>query len=100
MKINEKTLRKMILSELDYIVQGAYGAFNVDHPELEHKKSPIQTAVNAILGNLKQIEKIVRTDDGLDRKTLVSMKEKTLGDVYQAISYVESTIDDLLRDKK
>ena len=100
MKINEKTLRKMILSELDYIVQGAYGAFSVDHPELEHKKSPIQTEVNAILGNLKQIEKIVRTDDGLDRKTLVSMKEKTLGDVYQAISYVESTIDDLLRDKK
>jgi len=36
----------------------------------------------------------------LDRKTLVNMKEKTLGDVYQAISYVESTIDDLLRDKK
>tara|TARA_R100000030_G_scaffold87477_1_gene71215 strand:+ start:429 stop:731 length:303 start_codon:yes stop_codon:yes gene_type:complete len=100
MKISKETLEEIILQELDYIVQGAYGAFNVDHPELEHKKSPIQTEVNAILGNLKQIDKIVRTDDGLDRKTLVSMKEKALGDLYQGISYVESTIDDLLRDKK
>ena len=100
MKINEKMLRKMILSELDYIVQGAYGAFRVDYPDLEYKKSPIQAQVNAILGNLKEIEKIVRTDDGLDRRTLVSMKDKTLGDIYQGVSFVESTIEDLLRDKK
>ena len=100
MKIDEKTLREMILSELDYIVPGAYGAFKTVHPDLEHKKSPIQTQVNAILGNLQEINKIIRTDDGLDRKTLVNMKEKTLGDIYQGVSFVESTIDDLLRDKK
>jgi len=100
MKINEKMLRDMILSELDYIVPGAYGAFRTDHPDLEHKMSPIHSQVDAILGNLKQIEKIVRTDDGLDRKTLVNMKEKILGDIYQGASFVESTIDDLLRDKK
>ena len=100
MKIDEKTLREMILSELDYIVPGAYGAFRTDYPDLEHKKSPIQTQVNAILGNLQEIGKIIRTDDGLDRKTLVNMKEKTLGDIYQGVSFVESTINDLLRDKK
>ena len=70
------------------------------NPDLEYKKSPIQAQVNAILGNLKEIEKIVRTDDGLDRRTLVSMKDKTLGDIYQGVSFVESTIEDLLRDKK
>tara|TARA_R100000030_G_scaffold90591_1_gene75290 strand:+ start:738 stop:1046 length:309 start_codon:yes stop_codon:yes gene_type:complete len=97
MKITKSELKEIILQEVGYLVSGAYGAFNLDRPEIEYKLSPIQTQISAILGNLKQIEKIIRTDDGIDRKTLVQMKEKALGDLYQAVSYVEATIEDKLK---
>ncbi len=99
MKITKSELKEIILQEVGYLVSGAFGAFNIDRPEAEYKMSPIKTQISAVLGNLKQIEKIVRTDDTIDKKTLIEMKEKTLGDLYQAVSYVESVIEDKLKMK-
>ena len=42
------------------------------------------------------MDKIVRENEALDRKTLVLFKEKALEDLHQAISYLEGAIDSRL----
>jgi len=55
--------------------------------------------MNAILGNVKQMEKIIREDEGLDRKTLILFKEKELEDLHMAISFVGDAIEARLKEQ-
>ena len=55
--------------------------------------------MNAILENVKQMEKIIREDEGLDRKTLILFKEKELEDLHMAISSVGDAIDARLKEQ-
>ena len=45
------------------------------------------------------MEKIIREDEGLDRKTLILFKEKELEDLHMAISSVGDAIDARLKEQ-
>ena len=94
MKINKQELKKMILQEYTELASG--------------KDAPVRTLggfeahafnnhIQAILGNLSQMDKIVRENEGLDRKTLILFKEKALADLHQAVSHLEGAITDRLK---
>ena len=95
MKITKEDLKKLIIQELTDIVA------TTDAPTTAMNDFNIgifKTECNAVRGNLENIDKIVRTDDNLDRKTLIFVKENLLGDLYQGISFVEGAINDRLKD--
>ena len=95
MKINEKMLKNLILSELADLVAGVHNPIGVENDFETHA---FTTHVEAIQGNLGQMEKVIRENEGLDRKSLLFFKEKVLGDLYQAISFVEGAIEDRLKE--
>ena len=39
------------------------------------------------------MDKIVRENEGLDRKTLILFREKALADLHMAVSHLEGAID-------
>ena len=95
MKINEEMLKNLILSELADLVAGVHNPIGVENDFETHA---FTTHVEAIQGNLDQMEKVIRENEGLDRKSLLFFKEKVLGDLYQAISFVEGAIEDRLKE--
>ena len=97
MKIGKKELKKIILSELADLVAGVHDPIGVENDFETHA---FTTHVEAIQGNLGQMEKVIRENEGLDRKSLLFFKERAIGDLYQAISFVEGAIDDRLKKLK
>ena len=94
MKIGEKELRKMILQELDGHIAGEYNSTAVENDFRTHA---FTSQMRVIQQNLHRMGEIVRDDEGLSRQVLVNFKEKLIGDLYQGVSYLESTIDSRLK---
>jgi hypothetical protein len=93
MKISKKSLKNIILQELNDIVSMQDDPTRVTS---DFETFAFTNHMNAILGNIQQMEKIIREDEGLDRKTLILFKEKQLEDIHMAISFVEGAIDERL----
>ncbi len=94
MKITKKELKKMILQEFNDL------ASTQDDPVRTlagFEAHAFNNHIQAILGNLSQMDKIVRENEGLDRKTLVLFKEKALADLHMAVSHLEGAITDRLK---
>jgi hypothetical protein len=101
MKISKKNLKNMILHELNELNKLNEIVSTQDIP-VSRVTSDFDTFaftnhMNAILGNVQQMEKIIREDENLDRKTLILFKEKQLEDIHMAISFVEGAIDERLK---
>jgi len=97
MKIRERDLKKIILSELADLVAGVHDPIGIENDFETHAFTAHMTAIQ---GSLSQMEKIIRENEGLDRKSLIFFKERVLGDLYQAVSFVESALDDRLKMMK
>jgi|LUMV01.1.fsa_nt_gb L-fucose isomerase-like protein len=97
MKVDEKELRKMILQELEGHIAGEYNSTAIEN---NFKTHAFTSQMRAIQQNLHQMCKIVSKDEGLSREVLVNFKDKLVGDLYQGVSYLESTIDNRLRDSE
>ena len=89
MNITKKELKKMILQEYNQLVStqddpgGVLGGFET---------MAFNNHIQAIMGNLSQMDKIVRQNESLDRKTLILFKEKALADLHMAVSHLEGAI--------
>ena len=79
MKISKKSLKNIILQELNDIVSMQDDPTRVTS---DFETFAFTNHMNAILGNIQQMEKIIREDEGLDRKTLILFKEKQLEDIH------------------
>ena len=79
------------------LVAGVHDPIGVENDFETHA---FTTHVEAIQGNLGQMEKVIRENEGLDRKSLLFFMERAIGDLYQAISFVEGAIDDRLKKLK
>tara|TARA_R110000824_G_scaffold363210_2_gene551221 strand:+ start:445 stop:747 length:303 start_codon:yes stop_codon:yes gene_type:complete len=94
MKITKKELKRIILQEYNQLAStqddpvGAIGDF---------KTFAFETHINAIKGNLSQMDKIIRQDEGLDRKSLILFKETILEDLHMAVSHLEGAIEARLK---
>tara|TARA_R110002110_G_scaffold379363_1_gene589878 strand:+ start:68 stop:370 length:303 start_codon:yes stop_codon:yes gene_type:complete len=90
MKITKKELKKIILQEYNQLAStqddptGTMGDF---------KTFAFEAHINAIKGNLSQMDKIIRQDEGLDRKSLILFKETILEDLHVAVSHLEGAIE-------
>mgnify|MGYP003656181041 CR=1 FL=1 len=96
MKITKKELKKMILQEFNSM------AINPESREGDTNAFEIfafENHMNAILGNVKQMDLIIRDDQNLDRKSLVLFKDKMLGDLHMAISHLEAAITARLKEQ-
>tara|TARA_R110000824_G_scaffold28652_7_gene96079 strand:+ start:14694 stop:14996 length:303 start_codon:yes stop_codon:yes gene_type:complete len=96
MKFGKKELKDMILNELNDLVSSQDDPTRVTN---DFETFAFTNHINAILGNVKQMEKVIREDEGLDRKTLISFKEKELEDLHMAISFVGDAIDARLKEQ-
>ena len=96
MKISKKNLKNMILQELNDIVSTQDDPTRVTS---DFETYAFTNHMNAILENVKQMEKIIREDEGLDRKTLILFKEKELEDLHMAISFVGDAIEARLKEQ-
>ena len=96
MKITKEELKKIVLQEYNSLVSSqedpmkTLGGFET---------MAFNNHVRAIMGNLSQMDKIVRENDGLERRILVMLKEKVLADLHQAVSHLEGAIDSRLNSK-
>jgi len=97
MKIGEKELKKMILQELEGHIAGEYKPTAVEN---DFKTHAFTSQMRAIQQNLHQMCEIVDKDEGLSREVLVNFKDKLVGDLYQGVNYLESIIDNRLRDSE
>ena len=96
MKFGKKELKDMILRELNDMVSSQDDPIRVTN---DFETFAFTNHINAILGNVQQMEKVIREDEGLDRKTLISFKEKELEDLHMAISFVGDAIDARLKEQ-
>ena len=96
MKITKNELKNMILQEYNQL------ASTQDDPVRTlagFETHAFNNHMQAILGNLSQMDKIVRENEGLDRKTLILFKEKALADLHMAVSHLEGAITSRLKDQ-
>ena len=96
MKITKKSLKNMILQELNDLVAVRDDPARVEN---DFETFAFTNHMNAIHGNIQQMDKIIREDEGLDRKTLINFKEKVLEDLHMAISHLEGAIEARLKEQ-
>ena len=96
MKISKKNLKNMILQELNDLVSTQDDSTRTIS---DFETYAFTNHMNAILENVKQMEKVIREDEGLDRKTLILFKEKELEDLHMAISFVGDAIEARLKEQ-
>lgn len=90
MKLTSKMIEKMIIQEYNELIATAQ---NPDELQNGVETHAFASHMEAIQSNLKQIEKVIRENEGLDRKTLVYFKTKAIEDIYSGISFLEAAID-------
>jgi hypothetical protein len=97
MKISKKNLKNMILQELKESNDIVSTQDDPIRATNDFETYAFTNHMNAILGNIKQMETIIREDGGLDRKTLILFKDNQLEDLHMAISFVEGAIEERLK---
>ena len=90
MKFTKKELKDMILQEYNQLASARDKGVNTLAGFEAHA---FNNHIQAILGNLSQMDKIVRENEGLDRKTLILFREKAVADLHMAVSHLEGAID-------
>ena len=96
MKITKNELKNMILQEMNDLVSAQ------DNPVRTlggFEAYAFENHMRAIMQNMSQMDKIIRENDGLDRKTLILFKEKVLEDLHMAVSHLEGAIASRLKDQ-
>jgi len=96
MKLTHKIIQKMIIQEYNELIATAQ---NPDDHRNGVETHAFASHMEAIQSSLKQIEKVIRENEGLDRKTLVFFKTNAIKDIYSGISFLEAAIDSRLNEK-
>ena len=96
MKLTSNLIKKMIIQEYNELTATAQ---NPDKLQNGVETHAFASHMEAIQSSLKQIEKIIRENEALDRKTLVFFKTKAIKDIYSGISFLEAAIDSRLNEK-
>ena len=93
-KITKKELKNIILQELNQLASTQDDALGT---LAGFETFAFENHMNAIMQNLKQMDSIIREDEGLSRQALVLFKTKVLEDLHMAISHLEGAIDARLK---
>ena len=96
MENGKNIVEQMILSILKEGYGIETGISTQDEPRKvasDFETSAFTSHMNAILGNLDQMKKVVEQNEGLSDGQLRALKDKPIGDLYLAVSSVEDAIN-------
>jgi hypothetical protein len=95
MKLTSKMIEKMIIQEYNELIATAQNPDEVRNGVETHA---FASHMEAIQSSLKQIEEVIRKNEGLNRETLVYFKTKAIEDIYSGIRFLEGAIDSRLNE--